>query len=56
MERLIGSVVLTPLTHPLSFQILETNTKSKNVRQTLSFLNLKKARDYPPSDISYPYF
>ena len=45
---------LTPLTHMLSFQILETNTKSGNVGPTLNLLNLINARDSPPSDISDP--
>ena len=53
MERLIGSVGLTALTHPLSFQLLETNAKSGNVGRTLSLLNLRKARDYPPSEIEF---
>ena len=52
MERLIGYVVLTHLTHPLSFQFLEMNTKSVNMGQTLRLLKLQKARDYPPSEIS----
>ena len=40
MERLIESVVLTPLTHLPSFHIMYTNTKSGNVGQTLGLLNL----------------
>ena len=47
-----GSVCLTPITHPPYFQILEMNAKSGNSRQTLSLLNLQKARDYTPLDIS----
>ena len=39
MESPIGSVRITPLNHPLSFQILEINAKSVNVRRTLSLLN-----------------
>ena len=52
MEHLIRSVVLTPLDHLLSFQILETNAKSVNMGRTRSLLNLRKSRDYPSSDIS----
>ena len=40
MERLIGSVGLTPLTHPLTFHILETKANSINVGRTLILLNL----------------
>ena len=40
MEHLIGFVGLTPLTHLISFQLLETNTKSGNVVRALSLLNL----------------
>ena len=54
MERLTGSVVPTPLTHPLSFHLLETNIKSINVGRTRTpiILNLQKAWDY----LSYPYY
>ena len=40
MERLIGSLCITPLTHLISFQLLETNTNSGNVGRALSLLNL----------------
>ena len=43
MYCIIGSVCITPLTHMLSFQLLETNAKSKNLGRTLILLNLKKA-------------
>ena len=43
---------LTPLTHHLYLQLLETNAKSGNVGRTLRLLNLQKARDYPPLEIS----
>ena len=56
MERLIRSIGLTPLTHPLSLQLLETNAKSGNAGRTLRLLNLKKYLDHPPSDISYPSY
>ena len=48
MEHLIWSMGLTPLAHPLSFQILETNNKSGNMGQTLILLNLQKAPYFPP--------
>ena len=47
MERLIGSIGLTPLTHPLSLQLLETNAKSGNAGRTLRLLNLRKDRYFP---------
>ena len=40
MAFLIGSMGPTPLTHPLYFQLRETNTKSINVGRNLSLLNL----------------
>ena len=55
MERLIGSVGLTHLTHSLSFQILKTNAKSGNIGRTLSVLNLQKSRDHPPYQIQILY-
>ena len=51
MERLTGYMGSTPLTHPLSFQILDLNTNPGNMERTLILLNLRKARDYP-SDTS----
>ena len=48
MEHRILSVVLTSLTHQLSFQLLEINAKSINVWRNLSLLNLQKSRDHPP--------
>ena len=48
MDHLIGSMGLYPLTHLLSFQLLEMNVESVNVERTLSFLNLQKYRYYTP--------
>ena len=47
MERLTGYMGSTPLTHPLSFQILDMNTDPGNIERTLILLNLLKARGYP---------
>ena len=54
MEFLIGSMGLTPQTHPLSVQLLENNTKCINVGRNLSLLNQIKSQDYYLSRISYP--
>ena len=54
IDRLIGSMGLTSLTHMLSFHPLDMNTKCGNLGRTLSLLNLQNAHDYPPLDISYP--
>ena len=56
MELLIGSVGLTTLTHPLSFQIMEMISNSVNVGWNLILLNLCKAQDCPPSEIPDPYY
>ena len=56
MERRIGSMGLTPITHALSFQIMETNSKSGNVGWNLILLNLRTDWSYPSSDISYPFY
>ena len=53
MDHIIGSVSLTLLTHPLSFQILETNSNSIDVGRTISLLNLQ---EYPPSEIPDPSY
>ena len=40
MERLIGYLGITPLKYLLSFQLMETNTKSGNLGPNHRLLNL----------------
>ena len=53
MERLIGSIGLTPLTDLLSQNLLEANGKAGNVGRTLSLLALRKSRNYPPTKYEF---
>ena len=48
MGCIIESMSLTPLTHPLTLQLLDTYTKSGNMGCTISLLNLQKSRDCLP--------
>jgi len=55
LERLIGSISLTPLTDNLSLRLLEANGKAGNIGRSLSLLNLRKSRGYKPTTKEYEY-
>jgi len=48
LERLIGTIGLTPLTDNLSLALLEANGKAGNVGRAISLLQLRKQRGYEP--------
>lgn len=49
LERLVGSIGLTPLTDRLSQNLLEANGKAGNVGRSLSLIGLRGSRGYPPT-------
>jgi hypothetical protein len=53
LERLIGSIGMTPLTDQLSFRLLEANGKAGNVGRALSLLQLRLSREYKPVSREY---
>ncbi len=55
MERLIGSIGLTPLTDQLSFNLLRANGKSGNIGRVISLLNLRKAKGSEPKRAEFEY-
>lgn len=48
LEKLIGTIALTPLTDRLSLRLLEANGKAGNIGRTLSLLQLRKSKNYKP--------
>jgi len=55
LERLIGSIRLTPITDSLSFRLLEANAKAGNVGRTMAILHLRKVKGYEPSITEFEY-
>jgi len=55
LERLIGSIGMTPLTDSLSLRLIEANGKAGNVGRALSLLQLRKARHYPAQEEEFVF-
>lgn len=53
LEKLIGSIGLTPLTDRLSLRLLEVNGKAGNVGRSINLLRLRKARGYNPIELEF---
>jgi len=49
VEKLIGTIGLTPLTNRLSFNLLRANGKAGNIGRVMSLLNLRKAKHMKPN-------
>lgn len=49
VEKLIGTIGLTPLTNRLSFNLLRANGKAGNIGRVMSLLNLRKAKNMKPN-------
>jgi len=55
LEKLVGSIGLTPLTDLLSQNLLEANGKAGNVGRALSLLALRKSRGYEPNAYEFEH-
>ena len=55
LEKLVGSIGLTPLTDLLSQNLLEANGKAGNVGRSLSLLTLRKSRNYAPNTYEFEH-
>ena len=55
VERLIGTINLTPLTNTLSLHLLEANGKAGNVGRTISLLHLRGKKKYRPTRKEYQF-
>jgi len=55
VEKLVGSIGLTPLTDLLSQNLLEANGKAGNVGRALSLLSLRKSRHYAPNAYEFEH-
>ena len=55
LEKLVGSIGLTPLTDLLSQNLLEANGKAGNVGRSLSLLTLRKSRNYAPNTFEFEH-
>jgi hypothetical protein len=55
LERFIGKLKQTPLTDELSLRLLAANSRAGNVGRSLSLLQLRKTRGYPPRNREFVY-